>query len=101
VHCPRCNGEKTMEGFITTSSGCSYGAITCYTCNGSGEVADPVAEDIETGKQLRLKRLASDFSLRELAKKLEIRGAWLVSFERGEVPIADWPPVVQQFMKVS
>ena len=53
--------------------------IKCKTCNGAGEVNDPVA----LGRDLRSARRAADITLRELGDILGYSGAHLCDIEHG------------------
>lgn len=87
--CPQCKGRGAGEGFITKADGCSYGAIKCSLCEGTGEVSWLRLERLRVGELLRQERLSRDKSGREEAKRIGVDVIVLNHLEHGRGPIIE------------
>lgn len=84
--CPVCNGNE--KGFAFVNRGPSHKShtqeeIVCLSCNGQGTVSAEMAERINTGKEMRDRRLAQGLTLRQAASNLGVLPSQLSAVEHG------------------
>lgn len=87
--CPHCDGAKVVNCFWdgtdpkTGRRTGGYGPLTCFLCNGTGEVDQPYQARIVLGEIVRKDRIARGLSLRQEAARRGITAKELSDLEHG------------------
>jgi len=93
TRCPRCEGLGWI-GPVHFNYGDGRGEwkdrVDCDVCRGSGAIGADQKAAIDMGDALRSKRMDRDESLREAAKRLNLKPAELSALERGVGGMAAW-----------
>jgi hypothetical protein len=83
--CPACINGPVGFGFVTRTTGCSVGPMSCSTCNGSQVVPDEHFAWVAIGREMRNAWIAAGRSQREEAARRGITAQELNAMELGKV----------------
>lgn len=92
VTCPRCDGRKGSNGFVTRATGCNVEFIPCGVCRGQGMVEPHVLDWYAAGDRFRAARNRLGLSLREAANHI---GVSVVDVSEAERGIRDPEPFIR------
>lgn len=84
--CPVCFGSGERNVFAKRANSCTFEAIICSDCDGTGAVDAEYEARIAVGKRIRYDRLRRGLSLREEATRLGLSVVELSARERGLRP---------------
>lgn len=84
ITCPDCNGRGTLDALLNRGrEGCEWATITCFTCNGAGQITEIQAAAMCTRGAIRADRIFRDETIKEAADRLGMSLGEYSRMERG------------------